>query len=450
MSWAGDEWKDGLPSRALQKIQQLETSLDKVKKEQKQKQFQLESLDQAYQKQLRKVEEEKSQNSILKRESQSLMDTCREIEEKKEKVMHELQTKDSLIACLEGKITHTKSQLETETTRNHQLKGEVEKAEAEHLQSQKKLERLSHEHSQLQENCNHQKRQLESQAEKVRNLQYELKKLESGLDRQGNRSRHISTSSHVDHSGDDVTSLKNQLKELQEKYKNEVEAHERVAANLQLLQDKVDQELNAKSTEMTSLREEKMNLSLKLENRTLAAGAKSREQQIESLEQQKINDIALQKMESTLQDLKKENESIKASSSKLELQLQAKEKEVANLNGKIAEMQTSLDSNKSVLADKDKVVNKLQAELNKVTADLEKANIKLTGLEQKNKQLTQELDCQRHNAEAARQAQEQRMKEREQELRAEIAQHSQVMTALDKQYNDMKKTMQQELNQARK
>jgi centromere protein F len=46
MSWLTDEWKDGLPSRALQKISQIENQLDKLKKERDQKQFQFESLEQ--------------------------------------------------------------------------------------------------------------------------------------------------------------------------------------------------------------------------------------------------------------------------------------------------------------------------------------------------------------------------------------------------------------------
>lgn len=45
MSWAADEWKDGLPPQALQKISQLETQLTKFKKDREQKQCQLESLE---------------------------------------------------------------------------------------------------------------------------------------------------------------------------------------------------------------------------------------------------------------------------------------------------------------------------------------------------------------------------------------------------------------------
>lgn len=59
MSWAVEEWKDGLPGKALQKIQEMEVQLDKVKKERTQKQFQLDSLEAALQKQKQKVSDQK-------------------------------------------------------------------------------------------------------------------------------------------------------------------------------------------------------------------------------------------------------------------------------------------------------------------------------------------------------------------------------------------------------
>uniref|UniRef100_A0A3B3ZD08 Centromere protein Cenp-F N-terminal domain-containing protein n=1 Tax=Periophthalmus magnuspinnatus TaxID=409849 RepID=A0A3B3ZD08_9GOBI len=55
MSWAVEEWKDGLPGKALQRIQEMEVQLDKLKKERSQKQFQMESLEAALQKQKQKV-----------------------------------------------------------------------------------------------------------------------------------------------------------------------------------------------------------------------------------------------------------------------------------------------------------------------------------------------------------------------------------------------------------
>ena len=55
MSLAMADWKEGLPTRALQKIQELEGQLEKLKKERQQRQFQLETLEAVLQKQTQKV-----------------------------------------------------------------------------------------------------------------------------------------------------------------------------------------------------------------------------------------------------------------------------------------------------------------------------------------------------------------------------------------------------------
>lgn len=55
MSQALGDWKEGLPTRALQKIQELEGQLDKLKKERQQRQFPLETLEAVLQKQTQKV-----------------------------------------------------------------------------------------------------------------------------------------------------------------------------------------------------------------------------------------------------------------------------------------------------------------------------------------------------------------------------------------------------------
>ncbi len=44
MSWVVDEWKDGLPNRALIKIREMETKVEKLTKEAKQRQFQMEQV----------------------------------------------------------------------------------------------------------------------------------------------------------------------------------------------------------------------------------------------------------------------------------------------------------------------------------------------------------------------------------------------------------------------
>ena len=46
MSWAMNEWKDGLSHRALLKVEEMEKQLERLQKDRQQKQFQLDSLEQ--------------------------------------------------------------------------------------------------------------------------------------------------------------------------------------------------------------------------------------------------------------------------------------------------------------------------------------------------------------------------------------------------------------------
>lgn len=67
--------------------------------------------------QKRKVEEEKNNQSSLKRENQTLSESCQDIENKRQKLAQELQSKENQISCLDGKLSHTKAQLDTETAK---------------------------------------------------------------------------------------------------------------------------------------------------------------------------------------------------------------------------------------------------------------------------------------------------------------------------------------------
>ena len=70
---------------------------------------------QALEKCKRNLEEEKKGLSHLKKENQTLIEACEDLQKKREKYEHELQTKDSRIACLEGQLSHNKKTLDQET-----------------------------------------------------------------------------------------------------------------------------------------------------------------------------------------------------------------------------------------------------------------------------------------------------------------------------------------------
>ena len=46
-----------------------------------------------------------------------MSESCQDIENKRQKLAQELHTKENQISCLDGKLSHTKAQLETESAK---------------------------------------------------------------------------------------------------------------------------------------------------------------------------------------------------------------------------------------------------------------------------------------------------------------------------------------------
>ncbi|KAL8185395.1 UNVERIFIED_CONTAM: hypothetical protein K2H54_049109 [Gekko kuhli] len=129
MSWAVEEWKEGLSTRVLHKIQELESQLEKLKKERQRRQFQVESLDAALQKQKQKVESEKTEGATLKRENQSLTELCDNLEKTRQKLSHELQVKESQVSFQEGQLILSKKQVERLEQELKRYKSELERSQ---------------------------------------------------------------------------------------------------------------------------------------------------------------------------------------------------------------------------------------------------------------------------------------------------------------------------------
>ncbi|KFP58631.1 Centromere protein F [Cariama cristata] len=109
MSWAVEEWKEGLSPRVLQKIHELESQVDKLKKELQQRQFQLEA---ALERQKRKVENEKNEAAILKRENKRLMELCDSLEIAKQKISRDLQVKESQVNIQLGQLNSSQKDIQ--------------------------------------------------------------------------------------------------------------------------------------------------------------------------------------------------------------------------------------------------------------------------------------------------------------------------------------------------
>ncbi|KAM6217395.1 centromere protein F [Rhynchocyon petersi] len=431
MSWVLEEWKAGLPTGALQKIQELEGQLDKLKKERQQRQFQLETLETALQKQKQKVENEKTEATSLKRENQSLMKTCENLEKMKQKIANELQAKESQVNFQEGQLTSSKKQIEK--------------------------------------------------------LEQELKRYKNELDRSQQTARPASVSLNLDSTPQKIfpTPLTpsqyyngSKYEDLKEKYNKEVEERKRLEAELKAFQAKKaipavppstmnhrEMARHQASSSVFSWQEEKTPNCHSSSAWKPPMGSDysahhfAGEQEVTVTPCRPTSQMGRDDMNSSfcencsnlhvLNQLKAQNEESRSQISDLELRLQGHEKEMKSQVNKYQELHLQLESAKVELIEKDKALNKNKDELVRTAAQYDQVSTKCIELEQKLKKLTEDLNCQRQNAISAKYSLEQKMKEREKEFQQELACHQRSYQTLDQECTQMKAKLTQELQQSK-
>lgn len=429
MSWAWEEWKEGLPTKALQKIQELEGQLDKLKKERQQRQFQLETLEAALQKQKQKVENEKTEGTNLKRENQSLMEICENLEKAKQKISHELQVKESQVNFQEGQLNSSKKQIEK--------------------------------------------------------LEQELKRCKSELERSQQAAQSADVSLNPCTTPQKIFSTPltpsqcysgSKYEDLKEKYNKEVEERKRLEAEVKALQAKKasqafpqntmnhrDIARHQASSSVFSWQQEKTPSRLASSalqtpsRRELSASHFSGQQEatpsrstLQGGKRDANGSFCDNSSNSHLLDqLKSQNQELRSKMNELELRLQGQEKEMKGQVNKCEELQLQLEKAKMELNEKEKVWNKSRDELVRMTAQYDQASTKCTALEQKLKKLTEDLSCQRQNAESARCSLEQKIKEKEKEFQEELSRQQRSFQTLDQESTQMKARLTQELQQAK-
>lgn len=428
MSWALEEWKEGLPTRALQKIQELEGQLDKLKKEKQQRQFQLDSLEAALQKQKQKVEDGKTEGADLKRENQRLMEICENLEKTRQKISHELQVKESQVNFQEGQLSSCKKQIE-------KLEQELKR-------------------------CNSDRERSHQAAQSV----------DVSLNPCSTPQKLATVPLTPSHSYIGST-----YEDLKEKYNKEVEERKRLEAEVKTLHaKKVSQPVpqatmnhrdiarHQTSSSVFSWQQEKTpshfsSSSLKTPLKRDASASHFWGEEVtpdrSNLQIEKIGkrDCSSSDNPNTqlLEQVKAQNQDLKSKMNELELRLQGQEKEMKGQANKFQELQLQLEKTKVELIEKEKLLNKTRDELVRTTAQYDQAATKCTTLEQKLKTLTEELSCQRQNAESARYSLEQKIKEKEKELQEELSRQHRSFQVLDQEYTQMKTRLTQELQQAK-
>uniref|UniRef100_UPI00398EF13B centromere protein F-like n=1 Tax=Pristiophorus japonicus TaxID=55135 RepID=UPI00398EF13B len=433
MSWAVEEWKSELSSRALRKISEYEGQLEKLKKERQQKQLQLDSLEVAFQKQNQKLEGERDENAALKREAQSLTEEGNSLEKARQRLCHEIQVKETLVCSLEGQLLAAKKQVD--------------------------------------------------------NLEQRLKRLEAELERSQRTSAPADCQLHPatptkSYPGCPTPSRASEgtkSDELQEKYNREVEEKKRLCAEVKALKLQVQQlqfTSNKSHRESGPQQIRASTFSWQLEkapacapagpigrgspssvfpweqprtpahhssrspqqhdNKTSGLGSEPRSDHLGQLEESGSAQV---------RELQKENQVLQCTMSQLEVWVQSQEKEIKNHLNKLQETQSHLEKYKGELATKEQALSKSRDDLTRATVQQEQTRDKCALLEQKLKQLSEDLSCQRQNAESVRRLMEQKSKDKEKEHQQEMSDQQRAYRSLEHQSKQEKNQLNQEIQQ---
>ncbi|XP_054678352.1 centromere protein F isoform X1 [Grus americana] len=418
MSWAVEEWKEGLSPRVLQKIHELESQVDKLKKERQQRQFQLESLEAALQKQKQKVENEKNEAATLKRETQSLMELCDNLEKAKQKISYDLQVKESQVNIQSGQLNSSKKEIERLEQELKRYKSELERSQ---------------------------------QTSIVGDLSF------SGTPQRSFTAPLTPVQSHNDA----------KFEELEEKYKKEVQERKKLELELRTIQvKKINQPQPQSSLSHREIARHQASSSVfswqqektPSRNQEIPARGSSttssfpweKETNISILEKNGFDNSFAESCNTSLViQLRAQNQALNSTVKDLEQQLQAQEKVKKSHMNKYQETELQLDRMKLELTEKDKVLSKTRDKLTQTRTQLDQATTQVQMMEQKVKRLSEELNCQRQNAESSHQSLEQKIKAKEKEYQQELSCQQRSLQTLDQQCNQIRNKLNQELQQAK-
>ncbi|XP_035988358.1 centromere protein F isoform X1 [Fundulus heteroclitus] len=124
MSWAEEDWTVGLSGRVLQKVKELQVLKERLSRENKQKQLQLDNTQTSLEKQTAKYEEVRGELQFVQRELQSVREDAGAAATSRERLTQDLHTKQAQVCSLEG-------QLDAARKHNNHLSQEIKRLEAE-------------------------------------------------------------------------------------------------------------------------------------------------------------------------------------------------------------------------------------------------------------------------------------------------------------------------------
>ncbi|XP_041035906.1 centromere protein F-like isoform X1 [Carcharodon carcharias] len=430
MSWALEEWKSELPSRALQKISEYESQLEKLKKERQQKQLQLDSLEVAFQKQNQKLEGERDENATLRRETQGLTEARNNLEKAQQRLCHEIQVKEALVCSLEGQLLATKKQIDSLEHELKRLEAELERSRRAPTSAECQLQLTpariypacttlssTNEGSkwdELQEKYNREVEEKKRLVSEVKALKLQVQQLQFS----SNKSHRESAPQQIR-----AATFSWQQEKTPTRVPESPVGRGLPSSVFPWEQPRTPPHYNSRSPQQN-------------DNKTRNLGPGSGSSQLGQFEEPG---------NAQLQELRKENQVLQCTMSELEVWVQSQEKEIKNHLNKLQEVQSNLEKSKAELAMKEQALSKSKDELMRVTVQQEQTNNKCALLEQKLKQVSEELSCQRQNAESVRRLMEQKSKDKEKEHQEELSDQQGAYRNLEHQCKQEKNQLNQEI-----
>ncbi|XP_047190373.1 centromere protein F isoform X2 [Scophthalmus maximus] len=399
MSWAEEDWTVGLSGQVLQKVKELQIHQERLSRESKQKQLQLDKVQTSLEKQTVKYEEVRGELQSVQRELQSVRDEAKAAVISRERLVQELQTKQAQVCSFEG-------QLDSARSLNNKLTQEVKRLEAEleKLQNSSRAADTTlfstpcwnttspweHNESRKEEEKPWHRDEAQSTALHIRRLQFS----DNSLPRQ----QHKSTPHH--HLSDQSESFSTPSAAFPwERDDSRPKTRRPSPASPQ-----------TPSTDVISRGQP-------------APGLYGKEMELRT-----ETDISVSEIQSRLACLEEE--------------LSAKARSLKSIQNDL------MQSNKE-LAARELSLQKAGTELSLARTRMTQEGERASGAEQRLKQLQEELRCQRQNTESSRLQHQQRAKDLEKQHQRDLTELQKERQCLEKQHQQEVNKLNQELQQAR-
>ncbi|XP_062281959.1 centromere protein F isoform X2 [Scomber scombrus] len=394
MSWAEDDWTVGLSGRVLQKVKELQVQQERLSRENKQKQLQLDNINTSLEKQTVKYEEVRGELQSVHRELQSVRDEAKVAATSSQRLSQELQTKQAQVCSLEG-------QLDASRSVNNKLTQEVKRLETE-------LEKL----------------QNSSRSADTPLFSTPCWNTTSPWENNGSRKE-------------------DRLGQRDEGHIRRLQFSDMPTASLPRQQHKItphrhlSDQSESYSTPMAAFPWER-------DDSRSAARRRS-----PTSPQTPVVDLSQAHSEQRVCGKEKNQTQTDTSSSEMRSRVSSLEEELRVKAEKLKSTQNEMVQSKKELASRDVSLQRSRDELSLAHTRMAQESEKASKAEQRLKQLQEELKCQRQNAESSRLQHQQRTKELEKQNQRDLLELQKERQCLERQHQQEVNKLNQELQQAR-